>query len=254
VLSQLFVAVVMVAPDGGLFQGPVHPLDLTVRPRMVRFGQPVFDPVLKAAHIEHMRHIPGRGPIGISWREGELSAGRERLSLTINVRSRENRVDFVRNGFNQGGQESGRGHAVCFFSELGEGKFTGPVDCHEQEELSFLRLNLSNIDVKIADRVGFKSLPGRLVAFHIRQTADAMALIPAMQGRARQMRDRRLKRIEAVIERQGVCLRKATAMASSSTDNTVERGSFGPMGASWTKARFFWQPSSGSNRNARSGP
>ena len=146
VVSKLIVAVIMVAPDGGFFQGSVHPLDLAVRPRVVWFGEPVFDPVLPAAHIEHMPHISSGGALGVSWREGELNA----------IVS-ENRVDFVRDGFNQGGQKGGRGHAVCFFSELGEGKFTGPIDCHEQEELSFLRLNLSNINVKIADGVGLNA-------------------------------------------------------------------------------------------------
>jgi hypothetical protein len=36
---------------------------------------------------------------------------------------------------------------------------------------------------------------------------------------------------EAIIEWQQVCLRKATI--------TVERASFGPIGVSWTKSRFF---------------
>ena len=35
-----------------------------------------------------------------------------------------------------------------------------------------------------------------------------------------------------------VCLRKATTIASSPGDRTVERGAFGPMGTSLTKARF----------------
>jgi len=34
-------------------------------------------------------------------------------------------------------------------------------------------------------------------------------------------------------------LRKATATASSSALITVERGAFGPIGASWTKLRFL---------------
>ena len=149
--SKLLVAVIMIAPDGGLFQGAVHPLDLAVGPGMVRFGEAVFDPVLTAAHIEHMRHIPGRGAIGISWREGELDA----------VVS-ENRVDFIGSSFNQGGQESGRGHAVCFFNEPGEGKFAGPVDGDEQEELAFFGSDLGDIDVKIADGVCLKSFSAGL--------------------------------------------------------------------------------------------
>ena len=40
-------------------------------------------------------------------------------------------------------------------------------------------------------------------------------------------------------ERQQRMLAEATTMASSSIDKTVERGAFGPMGASWTKVLFY---------------
>ena len=41
-----------------------------------------------------------------------------------------------------------------------------------------------------------------LLPFDVRQASDAMPLQTAVQGRARQMRDRRLQGIEAVVERQ----------------------------------------------------
>ena len=135
---------------------------------MVRFGEPVLDAVFPAAHIEHVGGVPRGWAIGISWREGELNAEPERLSLRINLRSGENGVDFVGDSFDEGCQEGRRGHAVCFFSELGEGEFAGPVDGHKEEELSLRRVDLGDVD----------------------------------------------------------------SMASSSMDKTVERGSFGPMGAS----------------------
>ena len=54
VLSQLVVAVVMVAPDGGLFQRAVHALDLAVRPGMLRLCEPVIDVVFGAGVLKSM--------------------------------------------------------------------------------------------------------------------------------------------------------------------------------------------------------
>ena len=50
----------MEAFDGRLLDGAVHPLDLTVGPRVVRFGEPVLDPVCLADHVEAHLTRPGR--------------------------------------------------------------------------------------------------------------------------------------------------------------------------------------------------
>jgi hypothetical protein len=57
VCSQLLVAVVMQALDGGLVDRAVHPFDLAIGPWMVGFGQPVLDPVGLADHVE--ARLPG---------------------------------------------------------------------------------------------------------------------------------------------------------------------------------------------------
>lgn len=57
--AQLFVAVVVVAFDGGVLDGAVHPLDLTIRPRMVGFGQAMLDAVLAADPVEAMQAPAG---------------------------------------------------------------------------------------------------------------------------------------------------------------------------------------------------
>jgi len=62
-------------------------------------------------------------------------------------------------------------------SELG-----GPVDAHKEGELAFGRLNLSNINVKVAERVGLELLLRRLVAIDLGQSADVVALQTAVQG------------------------------------------------------------------------
>ena len=42
---QLVVVLVVVALDGGFFDGAVHALDLPVGPGMIGFGEPVIDAV-----------------------------------------------------------------------------------------------------------------------------------------------------------------------------------------------------------------
>lgn len=43
VVCQLCMRVVVIALHGGVFQRPVHALDLAVRPRMIDLGEAVFD-------------------------------------------------------------------------------------------------------------------------------------------------------------------------------------------------------------------
>ncbi len=100
-------------------------------------------------------------------------------------------------GFDQVSQELSRRHLTGFGMQLRIGELGCPVDCHEEVELAFGRLDLGDIDMEVADRVALE-LPLRgLVTFDIWQAADAVALQAAVQGRARQVRDRRLKRVEA---------------------------------------------------------
>ena len=54
--AQLVVAVVVEAFDGGLLDGPVHPLHLSVRPGMGDPGQPVLDAVLGQHRVDGIRH------------------------------------------------------------------------------------------------------------------------------------------------------------------------------------------------------
>jgi len=52
---ELRVALVVIPFDGRFLEGSVHAFDLTVRPRMIGFGQAMFDAVLLTCHVEHMR-------------------------------------------------------------------------------------------------------------------------------------------------------------------------------------------------------
>jgi len=54
--AQLIMAVVVVSFHRRFLDGSVHPLDLAIGPRMVWLGQPVFDPIGLADHVE--AHLP----------------------------------------------------------------------------------------------------------------------------------------------------------------------------------------------------
>ena len=56
--SELIVAVVMVAFDGRVLDGPVHALDLPVGPRMVGLGEAMLNAVLPAGPVEGMAAEP----------------------------------------------------------------------------------------------------------------------------------------------------------------------------------------------------
>ena len=86
--------------------------------------------------------------------------------------------------------------------QLCVGKLGGAVDGDEEIELALGGLHLGDVDVEVADRIGLELLANQLVAFDLRQTADPMALQAAIQRGPRQVRNGRLQRVEAVIQRQ----------------------------------------------------
>src|SRR4029077_7554703 len=57
-------------------------------------------------------------------------------------------------------------------------------------------------DMEVVDRIGLERLPGRPLPADLRQPAYAVALEATMQGRARQARNGRLERIQAVVQSQ----------------------------------------------------
>jgi hypothetical protein len=65
--------------------------------------------------------------------------------------------------------------------QFDEGEFRGSVNRDEQVELALCCSNLSDVDMEIADRVGFEfSFLGALV-LNLRQARDAMPFQTAMQ-------------------------------------------------------------------------
>src|SRR5881227_2145209 len=72
VRSELLVTVVVIAIDRRFLEGTVHALDLTIRPRVVGFGQAVFDTVGSADLVEAVDPVTSRPPIAIFWQVGKL--------------------------------------------------------------------------------------------------------------------------------------------------------------------------------------
>ena len=72
----------MVALDGSVFDGAVHPHDIAVGPRLVRLGQSMLDAMLAADLVE------ARGPgkkwaLAPSFRATEHLAGSDSVSMTF---------------------------------------------------------------------------------------------------------------------------------------------------------------------------
>ena len=186
---ELDVAIIVVALDGRVLDRAVHPLDLTIGPRVVRLGQTVLDPVCLTDHVK--THLPRPRGIPISGLLGELDA-------VIG----QDRMDPVGHDFHKVLQELPGSPSIRFFNQLNDGKFAGPVNGYEHKELAFRSLHLGDVDVEEADRVALELRPRGLVAINVRQAGNPVSLEAPVQRRPCQMRDRGLQSIEAVVQRQ----------------------------------------------------
>ena len=111
-------------------------------------------------------------------------------------------MDLVRDGGDQAAQEVPGGAARHLLVQLDEGELGGAVDRDDEVELALRGSNLGDVEVEEADRIGLEFAFGRGFAFVLGQARDPMTLKATMQGRARQMRDRRLQSVQAIVERQ----------------------------------------------------
>jgi hypothetical protein len=66
---------------------------------------------------------------------------------------------------------------------------------------AFLGADLGDIDMEVADRISLAFATVGPVAFHLRQSTDAMPLETVVERGARQVWDGGLQRVEAVVER-----------------------------------------------------
>jgi hypothetical protein len=185
------MVVVVVAPDSGFLDSPVHSLDLPVGPWMIDLGEAVLDAVFPTAHGKHVGHEPCRWTIGVARREAELDAV-----------AGQDGVNLSGNSCDQIDEEARRRHPRCLLDELQDGELAGAIDGNEEVELAFNGLHFCNVDVKETDRVCLELASGWFVAFDLKQPADTVTLQAAVQRGAQQVRDRCLQRVEAIIKRQ----------------------------------------------------
>ena len=115
VAAQLVVAIMVEALDGCVLDGAVHPFDLAIRPWVVRLGQSVLDLVCLADHVE--AHLPGICGIPVPGLVGELDS-------VVG----QDRVEAVRNHFQQVFQELPRRPPVGLLDQLGDCELARSVD------------------------------------------------------------------------------------------------------------------------------
>lgn len=94
----------------------------------------------------------------------------------------EDRVDLVRARLDQMAQEIGGVHLAGLLVKLDEDELRGAIDGDEHIELAVFRADLGDVDVDIADRIGFELLLGRGFSLQVGQAGDVMALEQPMQA------------------------------------------------------------------------
>ena len=190
-LTQLVVALVVEPLDGGILDGAVHALDLTIGPRVSRLGEPVLDIELGAGELEGVAEewlLAGQHLLDVLGRPA-IAGGLGEVRAVVG----EHGVDRVWNRRGERPEEVGRDTAGGLLVQFDKGKLRGAVDGDEKVELALLRPDLSDVDVEVADGVALELGAARLVALGVRQPADAVALEAAVQAGAGEVRQGRLR-------------------------------------------------------------
>lgn len=122
----------------------------------------------------------------------------------------------------QEGSRLGRGH---FRHAQSEGVSGGPVNgrgkaCH-------LGTHFGNVDVEVPDRMGLEGLLREIAA--LIQPSDPVTLETAMERGARQIRNRGLQGVEAIILQQQQHVPEDTMIIASSESDWIEHGSNRPV-------------------------
>ena len=92
-LTKLLMRVVVIAVDGRLFEGAVHPFHLTIRPWVIGFGQPMFNLVFSTDAVKQQRE-----GLAVSRAIGELDAIVSQDRMDFVGRSRKFRTFLRRRG------------------------------------------------------------------------------------------------------------------------------------------------------------
>ena len=163
VCMKLEMAVVMEAINGGFFDGAIHTFDLSVGPGMPGLGEAMIDSMPKTDPVEGVSAETSRGAFAIFGQIGELDP-------VVG----EHGMNAIGNGCYQG-QKKGCGCLhIGSFDQFHEGKLRSTVNGYKQIKTALGSAHLSQIDVKVANRITLEFFPaGFPVALHFRQSADA---------------------------------------------------------------------------------
>ena len=120
---ELFMCAVVVALEGGLFDGSVHAFHLAVGPGMIDFSESVFNVMFLANTVKEAHRCRF-----ILFAVGKLSAviGQEGVYL-------------VRQGRNDISQELYRGHLLFIRVSFGIGQLAGAVNGHKELQSCLLQ-------------------------------------------------------------------------------------------------------------------
>ena len=160
VLTQLFIVLIKVTIDRIFFDASVGALDLSVGPRMIRFGQAMFNPARFTDFIELQL----------------ASAPRPRLMGKLCAIVGQDGVNLVGQGFNQPAQKSAGVLAFSSLTQFSEDKLRCPVNSHKEIELALIGVDMTDVQVKVTDGIFFEAFFLGWFAFGFRQPIDTMAL------------------------------------------------------------------------------
>lgn len=110
-LFELVVRMIVMASHRGVLERAIHAFDLPVGPRVVGFREAMVDTVVAAEAIKEMRGQPGG-------RAGAIAGSMTELTAVV----RQDRVDRIGHGFDQGLQERDGDQTIGASMQLGIGK------------------------------------------------------------------------------------------------------------------------------------
>jgi len=183
-LFQVLMGLIVVFLDRGFSARSIHALRLAIRPGMISFGRPMGDGVL-------LTYAGKDGFAGIF-----ILLPIRKLDAVIG----EYGVKFVQNNRDKIAQELCRHSLDRFSVQPGRGELRGAVNGDKHVSLAFCGAYLSNIEVEVADRRGLERFLLRCVALDCWQAADGMPLQTAVKCGSRQVGNRRLQGVQAIIQ------------------------------------------------------
>jgi hypothetical protein len=139
VASQIIERGIVEGVDGGILDRADHSLGLTVGPRVIWLCQPVLDAVLGADGAEYVCHEAAfRLPVVL-----------DELHAVVG----QHGVDLIGNGPDQGLEEACGDELRCFPMNPGEDELRGPIHRDEEVGLPTLVMQLSNVDMEVANLI-----------------------------------------------------------------------------------------------------